>query len=181
MEQIIKNKFFTKGRVENWWFTSDEHYGHDNVIKYNNRPFHCTMEMDSILISNHNNLVGKNDVTIHVGDFTLSKNLEYVFGIIKQLNGKHVFVEGSHDVWMRKIDPMFVNQIYFRKFGKKARIAVCHYKMESWPCSHYDSLHVHGHHHGKYLPDNRRMDVGVDTNNFKPYHLDEILKILKIR
>jgi hypothetical protein len=42
---------------------------------------------------------------------------------------------------------------------------------------------VYGHSHGK-LPDDPlslSMDVGVDTHDFRPWHVDEIRAVMKIK
>lgn len=76
-----------------WWFTSDEHYGHSEMLQY--RRHSSIEEMDRALIENHNSVVkSENDTVVHVGDFTLSKDLDYVDHIIQQLNGNHVWIMG---------------------------------------------------------------------------------------
>ena len=52
-----------------YWFTSDQHYGHANVIGYNKRPFKTVEDMDEQLIKNFNSAVNSGDITIHAGDF----------------------------------------------------------------------------------------------------------------
>ena len=84
-----------------FWFTSDQHYNHGKVIEYCSRPFSSVDEMDDILIQNHNSVVKLNDVVIHAGDFTLLKNKEQIYRkYINKLNGKHIFLKGSHDYWL---------------------------------------------------------------------------------
>jgi hypothetical protein len=41
----------------NTWFTADFHLGHQNIIRYCNRPFHSTGEMDEAILGNLNSLV----------------------------------------------------------------------------------------------------------------------------
>ena len=56
-----------------FFFTTDEHYGHTNIIKFCDRPFASVEEMDAEIIQRHNELIGSKDVVIHAGDFTLAK------------------------------------------------------------------------------------------------------------
>lgn len=82
--------------MSNIWVTSDEHYCHKNIIKYSNRPFNSVSEMNETLIKNFNQVVGKNDLTIHVGDFCLSSKVMQK-EILTRLNGRHWLIWGNHD------------------------------------------------------------------------------------
>ena len=43
------------------YFIADTHFGHENVIKFCDRPFACADEMNEALISNWNERVNGND------------------------------------------------------------------------------------------------------------------------
>ena len=157
----------------NYFFTSDEHYGHNNVIKYCQRPFSSVEEMDEELIKRHNEVVKDGDHVIHGGDFTLGDN-KFFNSIINRLNGLHTFIVGSHDNWLeRKTNHEILE---FQIEGK--HIIVCHYAMRVWPRSHYGSWQLYGHSHGKLPPIGAQMDIGVDTHNFYPYSFEEIKEIM---
>jgi calcineurin-like phosphoesterase family protein len=51
------------------WFTSDTHFGHNNILKFCKRPWNTVEEMDEALINNWNAVVGTNDIVFHLGDF----------------------------------------------------------------------------------------------------------------
>lgn len=53
--------------------TSDLHFGHKNIIQYENRPFKNIEEMDRKLIKNWNEIISENDTTYILGDFSWYK------------------------------------------------------------------------------------------------------------
>ena len=55
----------------NTWFTSDFHLGHRNIIRYCNRPFQSTGEMDAAILDNLNSRVQQNDILYFLGDFCM--------------------------------------------------------------------------------------------------------------
>jgi len=157
-----------RSATPNYFFTADEHYFHQNILKYTQRPFTTVEEMNEKLIRRHNEVVGKNDTVIHAGDFALAAKKK-VGEIIEQLNGYHVFLQGSHDKWGTNL-PF----LWERKIGD-VYVVVCHYPMLSWPRSHYGSIMLHGHSHGRLTnPPDRVLDIGVDSWDYYPVGLDEI-------
>jgi len=160
-----------------YFFTADEHYNHNNIIKYCNRPFLTVNEMDSVLIKNFNDIVGKDDITIHAGDFCLNKNPRKVNDLIKSLNGHHIFLKGSHDYWIPRNRSI---QIWERSVENKY-IVVCHYAMRTWARSHYNSWHLYGHSHGNLEPIGKSWDIGVDNNSFLPISFDQLREIMSKR
>ena len=158
-----------------YFFTADHHFFHTNIIKYCGRPFENIEEMNETLIDNHNEVVSKHDIVLHAGDFAFTSDKPMVRSVIRRLNGDHKFLMGSHDKWLSG-----ANQIWERRFGDNY-IVVCHYAMRVWARSHYNSIHLYGHSHGRLDGIGKSMDIGVDTNNFYPYSLDDILKIMKTK
>lgn len=84
---------------EKTWFISDTHFFHANIIKYCNRPFASVEEMNEKLIENWNNVVGKDDLVWHLGDFVFGKDkIGRSKEILSRLNGKVNLVLGNHDL-----------------------------------------------------------------------------------
>ncbi len=158
-----------------YFFTSDEHYGHRNIIKYCRRPFDDVREMDYELIKRHNSVVGDNDIVIHGGDFTLA-NRTIAERHIAELNGKHFFLKGSHDAWLGES----AHEIWEKKIDGQP-IVVCHYAMRVWSRSHYGSWQLYGHSHGTLEPVGKQWDIGVDNNDFYPVSFKQIVKIMESR
>ena len=51
------------------FFTGDLHFGHENVLAFDHRPFETVEEMDAELIRRWNHKVGKGDLVYVLGDF----------------------------------------------------------------------------------------------------------------
>ena len=158
-----------------YFFTADEHYCHSKIIKYANRPFVSGSQMNYDLIERFNHIVGKNDVTIHAGDFCFGSKQEAT-EIIKCLNGTHIFLKGSHDRWL----PKSAKYIWEKTIEGQV-VVVCHYCMRTWKQSHYNSWHLFGHSHGKLQAVGKSLDVGVDTNNYFPYSWSTIKCKMEIK
>jgi calcineurin-like phosphoesterase family protein len=77
------------------YFTSDQHFGHHNVIKYCSRPFSNVMEMNDTLVERYNAKVGSDGFCYHVGDFSLALSWVDLYG--PKLVGERVLVPGNHD------------------------------------------------------------------------------------
>jgi len=175
--------------------TADHHFSHGNIIKFCHRPFSSAAEMDEVLIARWNEVVAPDDIVYHLGDFCMggpaaaSKYFRRLFGHIE-------IVPGGHDKrWLREknyytmggvekvniLPPLYVLKVSQAGSKHPLLITLCHYCMRSWPSSHYNSYHCFGHHHGRLPPIGKSMDVGVDTNDFYPYSLDEVLAVLDAR
>jgi calcineurin-like phosphoesterase family protein len=171
-----------------YFFTSDEHYGHENrngsgIIKYCHRPFKDMSDMIKCLIDNHNEVVSTSDTVIHAGDFSFlspSRTTE----LIECLNGYHIFIQGSHDKSIKRLSKS--GKIDYRGHRLELSInnkfiVIDHYCLRTWARSHYNSWHLFGHSHGRLEPIGKSWDIGVDNNNFYPVSFDQIVKIMETR
>jgi len=78
------------------FFTSDQHFYHNNIIKYCNRPFENVEEMNEEMIKRYNAVVGPDDTCIFLGDFGMC-SVDKAKAILNSLNGKKGIVKGNHD------------------------------------------------------------------------------------
>lgn len=183
------------------WVSADHHWGHQNIIKYVNRPFDGVREMNEIMIQRWQEVVGTNDTVYHLGDFTLG-GVDQFLKVALRLTGKKIYIiPGGHDRrWISQFEqtPHEIHQRFeilpllnHLKIDDQV-IVMCHYPLYSWEKSHYGSLHLHGHCHGTIgctghsgdlqLPPGekvgQRVDIGVDCWDFYPVSLDRIQKVL---
>ena len=181
--------------LDGTFLTADHHFGHANVIRFCSRPFSNANEMDEAMIANWNATVARGDTVIHLGDFTLTNNAQRYF---RRLNG-HVYIlrlDWHHDRrWLKKqrdlvftadgpvkfLTPVAILRVPGVKVnGRTLKITLSHYPMAAWEASHYGFPQLHGHSHGRYDGRGLVLDVGMDTNNFRPISLRKCLSKLGV-
>lgn len=169
---------------QRYFFTSDLHLSHRNIIKYCKRPFIDENEMNEVIISRWNSTVSPKDIVYVVGDVTFEKDEAKRDQILYQLNGEKHLVWGNHDKLLHKWQRHFKTAKDIATLhvppeannGKGQRIVMCHYAMRVWDQSHYGTWHLYGHSHGS-LPDDENMlscDVGVDSWDFTPVSMEQL-------
>jgi calcineurin-like phosphoesterase family protein len=169
------------------YFSADQHFGHTNIIKYCERPFENTFQMDKQIIENWNNIITKEDTVYVLGDFSLHSKPEFVYeNYIQKLKGNIIFVyeKYTHDKWFDKVYKNNVIKINIATSihlvnYEGIKIFCTHCPLYTWPAEYHGSIHLHGHSHGNSANKKNRHDVGVDVNNFKPVSIVEIMKILE--
>lgn len=182
------------------FFTADHHFGHENIIKFCDRPFSSVEEMDAELIDRWNNVVGESDTVFHLGDFTLFgrdmardyfrqlKGIIYVLSnpwhhdrrwlprngdIVPECGTKNAVAVGLRP-------PIWVLEFPEYGDGKHSQaLVLCHYPLAVWDRKHYNSWHLYGHSHGTYQNGGLSFDVGVDCNQFRPVSLEGVVRQMK--
>lgn len=159
-----------------YWFTADQHFNHKKEFIWKKAGFSSSEEKDEIQVQRHNEVVRRNDIVIHAGDFAFVKTIQQANEYFKRLNGNHIYLKGSHDKWM----PKHTLQIW-EKTIEGQFLVVCHYNMRTWHRSHYNSWQLFAHSHGRLEPVGKQHDIGVDNNNFYPVSFEQLREIMKNR
>lgn len=173
------------------FFSSDYHFYHRNIIKYENRPFDSLSKMNTTLIKRHNERVSKNDVVYFLGDlgFFASKNRAFrgegepfdPKEIINTMNGHFIFIKGNHDKSSNKLN-IKTKEIILRHGGLNIQLLhdPTYAKIEA-------DLILCGHVHSKWTFKELRylgkqkliINVGVDNWDFYPVSWNEVYKKYK--
>lgn len=164
--------------MSNTFVTSDTHFGHKNIIRLCDRPFASVEEMDETMIDRWNEVVRPNDIVWHLGDFAY-KLPGGPHKIFNRLNGSKYFITGNHDPEPTlKLGWVYVNNYVEMDWGPK--FVLFHYPMVEWNHFYRGAIHCHGHQHNKEaLRAPRRVDVGVDANDFRPWAVEELVELVK--
>lgn len=149
----------------NYFVISDTHFGHDNVIKYTNRPFKDVEEMNERLVELWNQAVGDDDYVIFLGDFALGQK-ENIYKYSSKLNGHKTIILGNHD---RRKD--FYLKAGFEQAVKRLDIPATESGLGfDLVFTHHPLLgikqnerNIHGHIHDKRLDDSLLMLQSIST------------------
>lgn len=134
-----------------FYFIADTHFGHENALAFDNRPFKTIEEHDNTLIENWNQAVGMEDDVFILGDiswYNASRSIE----IVKSLNGNKHLIVGNHDKKLlknREFQSLFMEITNYKEVpvsdGKG--IVLSHYPIPCFNHHYYGWYHLYGHVH----------------------------------
>lgn len=152
----------------NIFVTADTHFNHENIIKYCNRPFINSYDMNETIINNWNSVVNNDDIIYHLGDFGFGTK-EELYEIFNRLNGYKFLIMGNHDYRAGK---RYYLDMGFIEVYKKL------YKLDNYIFTHKpmvvpeNKINVYGHIHEKNVDpkfdDINHLCVSLDRTDFKP-------------
>lgn len=133
------------------YYISDWHYGHKNILAYDNRPFTTVEEMNRILVNRWNMVVSPTDQVFVLGDMFWCSE-ERAVPILKSLKGTKILIVGNHDTTKRQDFREQFSRIadYMEIDDNGRRVVLCHYPI---PCfkNHFNGwYHLYGHVHNSF-------------------------------
>lgn len=160
------------------WIISDTHFGHENIIRYCNRPFANAKEADEKMIENWNSVVKHEDIVYHLGDVYFGQN---GVGALPQLKGRKRLILGNHDDGKDQLLHKYFQKIMvwrmFPEFGLLLTHVPVHessLERHERPDLVYNLVNVHGHIHEKEAPSPLHRNVSVEQINYTPINIDEL-------
>lgn len=190
------------------YYIADTHFGHENVIKYDNREgsgrkFDSIFEHDETIIKNWNEKVKNGDNVYILGDFSWY-NATATKEILETLNGQKFLIRGNHDRWAKDgACKKLLNAIYDYKQIRDGdeTLILSHYPIMMWNGQHRGAIHLYGHVHNsdeendyqefirilneryksrdKYFKEMVAINVGCMNIDYTPMSLEELLDMRK--
>ena len=170
------------------YYTADWHLNHENLIKRKARKASSVVEINELIISNVNEVVGEQDTLYILGDLTMSnaENLRALMDMLQSVKCKNIQVlkgnhDSLHDLAILKGNKIINNWHTFKTitdtaFGIEIPVALSQYPILDYHSQVEPMLCLHGHSHGCLKPRPVDLfDVGVDVWNFKPVTLEQVL------
>lgn len=78
------------------FFTSDTHFGHQNILTFCNRPFTDLEQMANLMIASINEQVSQEDELWILGDIAMGQ-IDITLPIVSRIHAKKIIVAGNHD------------------------------------------------------------------------------------
>lgn len=131
-------------------YIADQHFGHNNIIRFDSRNFDNVQQMEESLISNWNSVVANNDTTYILGDFCWDKEDEWK-RILNLLNGNKVLIRGNHDLknMSNELKKMFQDIKDYKEITDNSKhVIMSHYPIFCYKGSYDPNTYMlHGHVH----------------------------------
>lgn len=160
------------------FFIADTHFGHEAIIRYENRPFANAKEQEEQLIKKWNETVDDEDTVYVLGDFGLSDSKEETRRVCQSLKGKKILILGNHDTqdpeWYRACGFAEASPwpIIFEGFWILSHEPL--YINENMP---YANIYGHVHANPTYKNYSRQsICVCVERTDYRPITFDEVRK-----
>ncbi len=184
------------------WFTSDLHFGHNNIIRYCDRPFVDAEQMNDAIISVWNKTVDPSDEVWILGDLAMG-HLRDTVPLAGRLNGMITLLCGNHDApWVgRSAKTRARHHDLYASTGMKVlpgETSTVEIGGRSVDCSHFPYLGdshdqdrftehrpldkggwlLHGHVHEVWRQNNRQINVGMDAWGGELVSEDQIVALI---
>ena len=128
------------------FYLADLHLWHENVLRYDHRPFADTEEMAECICANWNAAVGKKDRVYVLGDFTW--NPQKAAAMLDRLSGEIHLIRGNHDKLNGALRERFCSvQDYLELRDGERKVVLCHYPIAHWNGQFHGAIHLYGHVH----------------------------------
>jgi calcineurin-like phosphoesterase family protein len=163
------------------WFTADQHFNHENILKlFVYRKFRDVEHMNAEIIRRFNERVKHGDTVFHLGDFRVSSNGPNAHELKAALNGNNVYIQGNHDKRNGCNSP--IKYVVVELYGRK--IVLAHRPEDALEVMDRTALgidlgfvgHVHEKWKFKTYEQGDLVNVGVDQWDFYPVGPKQIFK-----
>lgn len=178
------------------WLISDTHFGHENIIKFCNRPFKNVTDMNETMQANWNRLVAPEDIVWHLGDVYFKGKADYKYYdyLLGSLNGRKNLILGNHD---NPADPILAKHFKLHSAAVKwnaYNMVLSHYPLhpDAFEISHKTGftgdmegkampelkINIHGHIHENPAPVGPYMNLCVEHWDYSPVELTKVLGLI---
>lgn len=165
------------------WFISDTHFFHTNILKFQDdkgnriRPFKDLDEMHSRIVYNWNKAIQPSDFVYHLGDVTFQYHKPFQ-ELMWSLNGDKRLIVGNHDKLKQEGLLKHFSKVMLWHGFKEQNFTAIHIPIQQRSLRDGNYC-VHGHEHQNPPKDYHCLSVCVELRDYKPVHIETLVKEIK--
>ncbi|MCR5846651.1 MAG: hypothetical protein K6G75_00810 [Lachnospiraceae bacterium] len=184
-----------------FFFTADLHFGDNEIIERESRPFGDVREFTDAFVKNVNDVASEDDILYILGDWInynktnrhTHEEIKETLEICKRLTPKVILIDGNNE--QRAIEEIYggdfekfrslAKECGFADFVREADVA---FEGKRYHLIHHPKdyekgvLNLFGHtHRGTGLWKPFGFNMCVDLNYFRPFSQEDIYKLLKMK
>ena len=166
------------------YYISDLHLLHENVLRFDNRPFETIENMQETIANNWNRKVTNGDTVYILGDVSMRGKKEDLISLVATLKGRKVLVKGNHDdVSDYRYQQLYYEIVDYKEIhdavdGQNYDLVLCHYPIFSWKKMGRGTILLYGHTHDsaedKYY---QSCLEAMNSNECRHTHAKEVMAI----
>ena len=162
---------------KDYWFISDTHFQHENILLFSGGSFSSVEERDELMVENWNRVVKQGDIVYHLGDVFFGSRRTFP-KLWSRLKGSKRLIVGNHDDIKYLSSGSFFKKVQLWRVWDNKPILFSHVPV------HQDciqerildagGINVHGHTHTNGSPEGPYKSVCVEMVNYTPVNLEEL-------
>lgn len=165
---------------EQVYLISDLHFDHTNIIRFCNRPFPATSDMNRAMVANWTKTVGCRDRVFFLGDMTYGEYRRPIDYWLQKLTGNIMFIRGNHDKDIITKARVIPTNYGIRYKGREFLLAHNPYRPDG-----FDGWIIHGDMHNRDLnlyplvnQKRQTINVSADLVDYTPISLDYLTNLI---
>lgn len=162
------------------YLISDLHFDHTNIIKYTQRPFSSTDDMNRAMVEKWTGVVKYNDTAFFLGDMTYGTRHRPIDHWLQKLTGNVEFLRGNHDTDRITKARVIPTNHGIRYKGREFLLAHEPYRPDG-----FDGWLIHGDKHNNDLDQyplinqkRKTVNISAELVDYTPISLDRIIDLI---
>lgn len=172
------------------YISSDHHFYHFNIIKYERSQFSDINQMNEYIINCHNSVITEDDIIIFLGDFSFRKGA--IGELLSRMNGHKYLLLGNHDdlsiirsygnMGFEGVftNPVKMNDIYLSHQPlKDGYLDDLNFELLVKEFGNSTGINYHGHDHIEEAGEPPYINVCCESQGFKPLFIGYTEGVIK--
>lgn len=166
--------------TRDYWFISDTHFFHENILKWGRGQFSSVEEMNEHIVDKWNSVVKPGDRVYHLGDVWMGPSTHTERASLwNRLNGSKTLIVGNHDDIKYMSKGGFFRKIQMWRTWNDKPLLFTHVPVHESCIQERvlekGGINVHGHTHLRGSPDGPYKSVCCELVNYTPVNLEELI------